>query len=106
MLDLGRRPTRLPSVRDIAKPCLDVVLRCASKPEQAPYGIRHFADAGESTWFEFAQIVGESAANRLSDRRRSYRPHRRLSHPLQWAPAATRLDCMGVAREFGVEPRP
>jgi len=37
------------AARDIAKACLDVALSCASEPEQVPYGIYHFAGAGEAT---------------------------------------------------------
>src|SRR5262245_55897446 len=53
------------AARDIAKVCLDVAIRCAVEPEAAPYGIYHFAGAGEATWFDFAKAVVELAADRL-----------------------------------------
>jgi dTDP-4-dehydrorhamnose reductase len=94
------------AARDIAKASLDVVLRCASKPEQAPYGIYHFAGAGEASWFEFAKAVVELAADRLS-RSPQVLPIRTIDYPLPAVRAAdTRLDCTAVVREFGVELRP
>jgi len=94
------------AARDIAKAALDVVLRCASKPEQAPYGIYHFAGAGEATWFEFAKAVVELAADRLS-RSPQVLPIRTIDYPTPAVRAAdTRLDCTAVVREFGVELRP
>ena len=53
------------AARDIAQACLDIAMRCASEPERAPYGIYHFAGAGEATWFEFASAIVELAADRL-----------------------------------------
>jgi dTDP-4-dehydrorhamnose reductase len=94
------------AARDIAKVCLDVALRCALEPERAPYGIYHFAGAGEATWFEFAKAVVELAADRLS-RSPQVLPIRTIDYPLPAVRAAdTRLDCTAVVREFGVELRP
>jgi dTDP-4-dehydrorhamnose reductase len=94
------------AARDIAKASLDVVLRCASKPEQAPYGIYHFAGAGEATWFEFAKAVVELAADRLS-RLPQVLPIRTIDYPTRAVRAVdTRLDCTAIVREFGVELRP
>ena len=53
------------AARDIARACLDIAMRCASEPKQAPYGLYHFAGAGEATWFEFANAIVEMAADRL-----------------------------------------
>jgi dTDP-4-dehydrorhamnose reductase len=94
------------AARDIAKVCLDVALRCALEPERAPYGIYHFAGAGEATWFEFAKAVVELAAVWLS-RSPQVLPIRTIDYPLPAVRAAdTRLDCTAVVREFGVELRP
>jgi dTDP-4-dehydrorhamnose reductase len=82
------------AARDIAKVCLDVALRCALEPERAPYGIYHFAGAGEL------------AADRLS-RSPQVLPIRTIDYLLPAVRAAdTRLDCTAVVREFGVELRP
>jgi dTDP-4-dehydrorhamnose reductase len=76
------------------------------KPEQAPYGIYHFAGAGEATWFEFAKAVVELAVDRLS-RPPQVLPIRTIDYPTPAVRAAdTRLDCTAVVREFGVELRP
>jgi dTDP-4-dehydrorhamnose reductase len=71
-----------------------------------PYGIYHFAGAGEATWFEFAKAVVELAADWLS-RSPQVLPIRAIDYPMPVARAAdTRLDCTAVVREFGVELRP
>jgi dTDP-4-dehydrorhamnose reductase len=94
------------AARDIAKVCLDVAMRCAAEPERAPYGVYHFAGAGEATWFEFAKAVVELAADRLS-RSPKVLPIRTVDYPTPAVRAAdTRLDCTAVVREFGVELRP
>src|SRR5215831_4789848 len=94
------------AARDIAKVCLDVAMRCAVEPERAPYGIYHFAGAGEATWFEFAKAVVELAADRLS-RSPQVLPIRTVDYPTPAVRATdTRLDCTAVVREFGVELRP
>jgi dTDP-4-dehydrorhamnose reductase len=94
------------AARDIARVCLDVAMRCAVKPERAPYGIYHFAGAGEATWFEFAKAVVELAADRLS-RSPQVLPICTVDYPTLAVRAAdTRLDCAAVVREFGVELRP
>src|SRR5262249_5392167 len=53
------------AARDIARACLDIALCCAAEPEKAPYGIYHFAGAGEASWFEFAKTIIDLAADRL-----------------------------------------
>jgi len=74
--------------------------------ERAPYGIYHFAGAGEATWFEFAKAILELAANRLP-RSPQVLPICTLDYPTPAVrPADTRLDCTAVVREFGVELRP
>src|SRR5713101_883193 len=45
------------AARDIAKACLDIAMRCAPEPQRAPYGVYHFAGAGEASWFEFASAI-------------------------------------------------
>ncbi len=88
---------------DIAKACLDVAMRCASEPERAPYGVYHFAGAGEASWFEFATTIVDMSAGR---RARSSRvvPIRTFEYPTPATrPLDARLDCTAVVREFGVD---
>ena len=54
------------AARDIARACLDIALRCVSEPEHTPYGVYHFAGAGDASWFEFASKIVEMAADRLA----------------------------------------
>ena len=94
------------AARDIARACLDIAMRCASEPERAPYGIYHFAGAGEASWFEFARAIVEMAADRLG-RSPQIVPIRTSEYPTPAVRAAdTRLDCAAVVREFGVKLRP
>ena len=91
---------------DIARACLDIAMRCASQPEQAPYGVYHFAGVGEASWFEFAAAIVDMAADRLG-RSPQIAPIRTSEYPTPAVRAAdTRLDCAAIMREFGVEPRP
>ena len=86
------------AARDIAQACLDIALRCASEPEHAPYGIYHFAGAGEATWFEFARAIVEMAADRLG-RSPQIVPIRTSDYPTPAVRAAdTRLDCTAIVR--------
>jgi dTDP-4-dehydrorhamnose reductase len=92
--------------RDIAKACLDVALHCASVPKQAPYGVYHFAGAGEASWFELAAAIIEIRA--------AWRPKSPQVLPVRTAdyptpamrPLDSRLDCSAIVREFGVSLRP
>jgi dTDP-4-dehydrorhamnose reductase len=91
---------------DLARACLDIALRCASEPEAAPYGLYHFAGAGEATWFEFASAVVNMAAGRLP-RLPQVVPIQTSEYPTTaQRPADTRLDCAAVTRAFGISPRP
>jgi dTDP-4-dehydrorhamnose reductase len=94
------------AARDIARACLDIAIRCASQRERVPYGVYHFAGAGEASWFEFASAIVEIAADRLG-RSPQIVPIRTSEYPTPAVRAAdTRLDCTAVVREFGVEPQP
>jgi dTDP-4-dehydrorhamnose reductase len=94
------------AARDIAQACFDIAMACAPAPEQAPYGIYHFAGAGEATWFEFAKEIVDLAADRLG-RSPEVLPIRTIDYPTPAVRAAdTRLDCAAVVRAFGVELRP
>jgi dTDP-4-dehydrorhamnose reductase len=91
---------------DIAQACLGIATRCALQPELAPYGIYHFAGAGEASWFEFASTIVEMAADRLG-RSPKIVPIPTSEYPTSAVRAAdTRLDCSAVLRDFGIEPRP
>jgi len=94
------------AAHDIARACLDIAMRCASEPERAPYGVYHFAGAGDATWFEFASTIVELAADRLG-RKPPVVPIRTVDFPTPAVRATdTRLDCTAAARELGVRPRP
>jgi dTDP-4-dehydrorhamnose reductase len=94
------------AARDIAKACLDIAMRCASDPERAPYGVYHFAGAGEASWFELAQAIVDMSAGRRA-RSPEIVPIRTCEYPTPAArPLDARLDCTAVVREFGVELRP
>jgi dTDP-4-dehydrorhamnose reductase len=94
------------AARDIARACLDIAICCASQPERVPYGVYHFAGAGEASWFEFASAIVEMAADRLG-RSPQIVPIRKSEYPRPAICAVdTRLDCTAVLREFGVAPRP
>jgi dTDP-4-dehydrorhamnose reductase len=93
------------AARDIAEACLEIALRCAAHPDRAPYGLYHFAGAGEATWFEFARTIVDVAGDRL---RRSPQilPIKTSEYPTPAARAAdTRLDSTAVFRAFGLKPR-
>jgi dTDP-4-dehydrorhamnose reductase len=94
------------AARDIAKACLDIAMRCASDPERAPYGVYHFAGAGEASWFEFAKAIVDMSAGRRA-RSPQVVPIRTCEYPTPAArPLDARLDCAAVVREFGVDLRP
>jgi dTDP-4-dehydrorhamnose reductase len=94
------------AARDIAKACLDIAMRCAAAPDKAPYGIYHFAGAGEATWFEFAKEIVDTAADRLGKAPQII-PIPTIKYPTPAARAAdTRLDCTAAVRAFGIWPRP
>ena len=85
------------AARDVAKACLDIALRCAAEPERAPYGLYHFAGAGEATWFEFARAIVELAADRLG-RSPQVLPIKTSEYPTPAVRAAdTRLDSTEVS---------
>lgn len=94
------------AARDIAKACIDIVLRCAGEPERATYGTYHFAGGGEASWFEFATAIVELAAGRLH-RSPQLVPIRTSEYPTPaLRPADTRLDCTAIVHDFGVALQP
>jgi dTDP-4-dehydrorhamnose reductase len=94
------------AARDIAKACIDIALHCARGPERAPYGIYHFAGAGEATWFEFASAIVQLAAGR-THRSPQVVPIRTVDYPTPaFRPADARLDCTKILRDFDVTMRP
>jgi dTDP-4-dehydrorhamnose reductase len=94
------------AARDIAKACLAIAVRCAADPEKAPYGIYHYAGAGEATWFDFALKIVALAGGRLG-RVPQVEPIRTSDYPTPAARAPdTRLDCTRVVRDYGVTLRP
>jgi len=94
------------AARDIAKACLDLALRCAAEPERAPYGIYHFAGAGEASRFELAGTIVDMSAGRR-DRSPQVVPIRTSERPTPAArPLDGRLDCTAIVRAFGIVARP
>jgi dTDP-4-dehydrorhamnose reductase len=94
------------AARDIAQACLDIAVRCVSEGDRVPYGTYHFAGAGEATWFEFASVIVDLAADRLG-RKPLVLPIRTIDYPTPaLRPADTRLNCSAIVRTFGVTPRP
>src|SRR5262249_11002553 len=94
------------AARDIARACVDIAVRCASQPERVPYGVYHFAGAGEASWFEFASAIVDMAADRLG-RSPQIAPIRTSEYPTPAVPAADiRPECKAIMREFGLKPRP
>lgn len=94
------------AAHDIAKACLAIAMHCASEPERAPYGIYHFAGAGEASWFEFANTIVDLSQDRLR-KAPQVAPIRTIDYPTPAVRAPdTRLNCDAVARAFGVSARP
>jgi len=94
------------AARDVAAACLDIAIHCASEQDRAPYGVYHYAGAGDASWFEFARAIIEMSANRVG-RSSEIIPIKSVDYPAAAIrPADTRLDCSVVVREFGMNPRP
>jgi dTDP-4-dehydrorhamnose reductase len=91
---------------DIARACLDIAMRCASEREVTPYGIYHFAGAGEASWFEFATAIVGMASPRLVKSPQIV-PIQTNDYPTPAIrPLDTRLNCLAVTRKFDVKMRP
>jgi dTDP-4-dehydrorhamnose reductase len=94
------------AARHIARTCLDIAMRCTSDPAQAPYGVYHFAGAGEASWFELAEAIVDLSAGRRA-RSPQVVPIRTCDYPTPAArPLDTRLDCTAIIHAFGVAARP
>jgi dTDP-4-dehydrorhamnose reductase len=94
------------AARDIAYACLDIAMRCVSERDRTPYGTYHFAGAGEATWYEFAAIIVDLAADRLSRKPRVV-PIGTVDYPTPaLRPSDSRLDCSAIVRTLGIAPRP
>lgn len=94
------------AARDIALACRDIALRCAAQPGGAPYGLYHFTGSGEASWCEFARAIVDIAAPRLARSPRIV-PIKTIDYPTAAVrPADTRLNCVAIGREFGINQRP
>ena len=94
------------AARDIAWACLDIAMRCARSRDRAPYGIYHFAGAGEASWFEFASAIVDMAADRLGRKPRWYRSApSNTRHPRYGPPIAGSIARRSFARS-GITLRP
>jgi dTDP-4-dehydrorhamnose reductase len=90
----------------IAQTCLDIAMRCTSDPARTPYGVYHFAGAGEASWFELATAIVDMSADRRVTSPQVV-PIRTADYPTPAArPPDARLDCTAIVREFGVSLRP
>jgi dTDP-4-dehydrorhamnose reductase len=93
------------SARDLASALATVAVRLA-QDEKGPTGTFHFANAGRTSWAEFARTIFERSAQRGGPSARvtgiataDYpTPARR--------PAMSLLDCTSMQRAFGFTPRP
>ena len=94
------------AARDIAGACLEIARRCVLAPEQVPYGIYHFAGAGEASWFEFASEIISRAKGSLA-RVPKVLPIGTVDYPTPATrPLDTRLNCAAITHEFDIKPRP
>jgi dTDP-4-dehydrorhamnose reductase len=94
------------AAHDIAKTCLNIAIRCASQPNHAPYGVFHYAGAGDASWFEFARAILDMMQTRTG-KSIEVTP---ISAPQYSTPAPrpadTRLNCAAVISAYGVTLRP
>jgi dTDP-4-dehydrorhamnose reductase len=87
---------------DLAQACLGIAMRCASDADHSPYGIYHYAGAGDASWFEFAKSIIAMAklpTSIVAITTKDY-PTPAIR------PADTRLDCTSVVRDFNLVLRP
>jgi dTDP-4-dehydrorhamnose reductase len=94
------------AARDIARACRDIALLCAGEPADVRYGVYHFCNKGETTWFGFAKAIIQMASTHLT-RLPEMAPISTAEYPTPAIrPLDTRLDCSAIARSFAVSPRP
>lgn len=94
------------AARDIAQACLDIAVCSVSERDRMPYGIYHFAGAGEASWFEFASTIVDFSADRLG-RKPQVVPIRTVDYPTPAVrPADSRLNCASIVSACGITPRP
>jgi len=80
-------------------------MRCAAEPEGVPYGVYHFAGAGDASWFEFATTIVEMSAGRRAETPQVV-PIRTSEFPTAATrPLDSRLDCTAIVRAFDVDLR-
>ncbi len=90
---------------DIARACLDIAMRCASERENTPYGVYHFAGAGEATWFQFASAIIELAGKQIAKPPQLV-PIQTIDYPTPATrPLDTRLNCTAIAQKLGIQPQ-
>jgi dTDP-4-dehydrorhamnose reductase len=94
------------AARDIADTCIALARRAANDSSEIPYGIYHFAGAGDTTWYGFAKAIVELASKELRNVPVVV-PIKTSEYPTPAVrPADTRLDCSAIFRAFGIKPRP
>jgi dTDP-4-dehydrorhamnose reductase len=95
------RPT---SATDLASALFTAAHAIADKPALA--GTYHFANAGQTSWFGFAQAIFEEAGKLGETRIPRISPIRTREYPTAAKrPAYSVLDTTGFTAAFGVEPR-
>jgi dTDP-4-dehydrorhamnose reductase len=94
------------AARDVAHACLEIAIRCARQPERAPYGIYHFAGAGEASWFDLAQEIVALACGRAGKPPQIVPIRAEEYRAAAVRPADTRLDCGLALGTFALAPRP
>lgn len=96
-------PTR---ASDVARACLDIAKHCVADDVGTPYGIYHYAGAGQTSWFEFATTIIGLAGKGLS-RRPEILPIPTRDYPTPAnRPLDTRLDCGLVVQTFNLTLQP
>jgi dTDP-4-dehydrorhamnose reductase len=91
------------SARDIAEACLTIAIRCALEPANVPYGIFHYAGAGDASWFEFAGTILEIIQERTGKSTKLTPISASEYRTPTFRPADTRLNCDAVVNKFGVK---
>lgn len=111
MLRLGDERTEIPVVNDqrgrptYAGDLADALLTAAARLEESSLarGTYHFANAGETTWFEFARTIFELTRGNSA----AVVPIATADYPTAAVrPRYSVLDTTNFTQRFGIEPRP
>lgn len=93
------------AAQDLAATILAILGECVQNPPSRA-GLYHFACAGETTWYGFAEAIYAGWAKR-GHRVPRLNPITTVGYPtLARRPANSRLDCSKIQRAFGIQRRP